>query len=158
MSKKLSRGLKGGYELNHEDEIKQLEVLKELHKLQPMHVVTIFMGAHEVPLEYKKRKDDYIELLVQKILSEVQETNLAEFFVVFCGKEVFSLRLSQRITTLVEPLPYGFHLFLLRSRCPAPAAGKLLASLWSSPADLNAVIRVIGHFKSFTSFENFFKT
>jgi len=69
-----------------QDEIKQLETLKELRKLHPVEVVPTFMDAHEIPLEYKEGKDEYIELLINKILPEVKEKNLAEFFDVFCDK------------------------------------------------------------------------
>jgi imidazolonepropionase len=88
---------KSGYGLNLEDEIKQLEVLKELRNLHPVGIVPTFMGAHEVPLEYKERKDEYIELLIQKILPEVKEKNLAEFFDVFCEKGVFSLEETRKL-------------------------------------------------------------
>jgi len=83
--------------LSLEDEIKQLEVLKELRNLHPVDVIPTFMGAHEVPPEYKERKDDYIELLVKKILPRVREKNLAEFFDVFCEKGVFSLEETRKL-------------------------------------------------------------
>ncbi len=88
---------KSGYGLSLEDEIKQLETLKELQKLHPLDVVSTFMGAHEIPLEYKEKRDDYIELLIQKILPEVKEKNLAEFFDVFCEKGVFSIEETRRL-------------------------------------------------------------
>jgi imidazolonepropionase len=88
---------KSGYGLNLEDEIKQLEVLKDLHKLHPVDVVPTFMGGHEVPPEYKERKDEYIKLVINKILPEVKGKNLAEFFDVFCEKGVFSLEETRRL-------------------------------------------------------------
>jgi imidazolonepropionase len=88
---------KSGYGLNFEDEIKQLEALKELRNLHPVDIIPTFMGAHEIPLEYKERKDDYIELLIQKILPRIQEKNLAEFFDVFCEKGVFSLEETRKL-------------------------------------------------------------
>ena len=44
---------KSGYGLNLKDEIKQLEALKEADGIHPIDIVPTFMGAHEVPLEYK---------------------------------------------------------------------------------------------------------
>jgi imidazolonepropionase len=88
---------KSGYGLSLEDEIKQLEALKELRKLHPVDVVSTFMGAHEVPPEFRERKNDYIELLINKMLPEVKEKNLAEFFDVFCEKGVFSLEETKKL-------------------------------------------------------------
>jgi len=82
---------KSGYGLNLEAEIKQLEVLRELGPRHPVDIVPTFMGAHEVPPEFRDRRDAYIHLLIQSIIPEVRRRNLAEFFDVFCEPGVFSL-------------------------------------------------------------------
>jgi imidazolonepropionase len=82
---------KSGYGLNAADEIKQLEVLGDLASLHPVEVVPTFMGAHEVPPEYRTRRDDYIRLLIRDLIPEVRRRGLAEFFDVFCEPGVFSL-------------------------------------------------------------------
>jgi len=82
---------KSGYGLNLEDEVKQLEVLRDLGPLHPMDIVPTFMGAHEVPLEFRYRRDQYIDLLVGTVIPEVRRRGLAEFFDVFCEPGVFSL-------------------------------------------------------------------
>jgi imidazolonepropionase len=82
---------KSGYGLNMTDELKQLRVLKEANKVHPVDIVPTFLGAHEVPKEYKDRKSEYMELLTQKILPEVKKNNLAEFFDVFCEEGVYSV-------------------------------------------------------------------
>jgi imidazolonepropionase len=82
---------KSGYGLNLQDEIKQLTVLKELNSAHPVDIVPTFMGAHEVPREFKGRKKEYIDLLTHKILPEVKKSDLAEFFDVFCEEGVFSV-------------------------------------------------------------------
>lgn len=81
---------KSGYGLNLKDEIKQLQALKEVDRIHPVDIVSTFMGAHEVPEEYKNRKNDYIQLIIQKILPEVKRQKLAEFFDVFCEEGVYS--------------------------------------------------------------------
>lgn len=88
---------KSGYGLNLEDEIKQLEALKEADRIHPVDIVPTFMGAHEVPLEYKSQKEDYIHLLIDEILPAVKEKNLAEFFDVFCEEGVYSVEESRRL-------------------------------------------------------------
>jgi imidazolonepropionase len=82
---------KSGYGLNMQDEIKQLEALQEVDQNHPIDIVKTFMGAHEVPREYKARKQEYIDLLTQIILPEVKKNNLAEFFDVFCEEGVYSI-------------------------------------------------------------------
>lgn len=88
---------KSGYGLNLEDEIKQLEVLHELEGIHPIEIIPTFMGAHEVPKEYKHKKKDYIDLLIQKILPEVKKKKLAEFFDVFCEEGVFSVEETRQL-------------------------------------------------------------
>ena len=55
---------KSGYGLNLEDEVKQLEALRDAAALHPVDVVPTFMGAHEVPPEYRDKREDYVRLLI----------------------------------------------------------------------------------------------
>jgi len=88
---------KSGYGLNLKDEIKQLKTLQELRRIHPIDIVLTFMGAHEIPVEYRSRKNDYINLITHKILPEVKEKKLAEFFDVFCEEGVFSLEETRKL-------------------------------------------------------------
>ncbi len=88
---------KSGYGLNLQDEIKQLQAIKEANQIHPVDVVATFMGAHEVPPEYKKHKNGYIELLIHEIMPEVRKRNLAEFFDVFCEESVYSVAESRKL-------------------------------------------------------------
>jgi imidazolonepropionase len=90
---------KSGYGLNLEDETKQLEALRDLAALHPVDVIPTFMGAHEVPPEYRDRRGEYVRLLVDTIVPEVSRRGLAEFFDVFCEPGVFSI---EETRTLVE--------------------------------------------------------
>ncbi len=88
---------KSGYGLNLRDELKQLRALHEANRIHPADVVPTFMGAHEVPAEYRGRKKAYIDLLIRKVLPEVKKQGLAEFFDVFCEKNVFSVTETRRL-------------------------------------------------------------
>jgi len=44
---------KSGYGLDKESELKQLEVLRALDSFHPVEIVSTFLGAHEIPEEYK---------------------------------------------------------------------------------------------------------
>ena len=37
----------------------------------PMTIVPTFMGAHEVPIEYRERRDDYVDLVVDEMIPAV---------------------------------------------------------------------------------------
>jgi imidazolonepropionase len=88
---------KSGYGLNLKDEIKQLQALEEAQKAHPVDIVPTFMGAHEVPEEFRGRKKAYIDLLIRKLIPEVRRKRLAEFFDVFCEKDVFSLAETRKL-------------------------------------------------------------
>lgn len=82
---------KSGYGLDLETEIRQLEALREAAARHPVDIVPTFMGAHEIPPEYRGRKDAYIRFLVDTALPEIRRRGLAEFCDVFCEEGVFSL-------------------------------------------------------------------
>jgi len=88
---------KSGYGLNKKDELKQLRVLKKANATHPMDIVSTFMGAHEVPKEYKSRKSEYMDLLIRDILPEVKKESLAEFFDVFCEEGVYSVEETKEL-------------------------------------------------------------
>lgn len=90
---------KSGYGLNLEDEMKQLEALRDLATLHPVEVVPTFMGAHDVPSEYRDKREDYINLLVDALIPEVGKRGLAEFFDIFCEPGAFSV---EETRTLVQ--------------------------------------------------------
>jgi imidazolonepropionase len=88
---------KSGYGLDLENELKILEVIRELNEEGPMTVIPTFMGAHEVPLEYRQQPNAYVDLVVTRMIPEVASRKLARFCDVFCEKGVFSVEQSERI-------------------------------------------------------------
>lgn len=89
--------VKSGYGLSLEAELKMLEVIRDLAGKQPVELVPTFLGAHEVPKEYKARRARYIDLLLRKMIPAVGKKVLAEYCDVFCEKGVFSVEESRRI-------------------------------------------------------------
>jgi len=88
---------KSGYGMSLDVEIKQLEVAKLLDEKHPVDVVSTFMGAHAVPLEYRERPDDFVDLVIREMIPEVAGRQLAEFNDVFCERGVFTPEQSRRI-------------------------------------------------------------
>jgi imidazolonepropionase len=95
---------KSGYGLNLEDELKQLEVIREADQRHPLDLWPTYMGAHEVPPEYKEKKDEYIDFLTEKVLPLVKKKNLARFVDVFCEEGVYSLEETRRIIRAAKNL------------------------------------------------------
>jgi imidazolonepropionase len=62
------------------------------------------MGAHAIPPEFKDKPEEYIELIITKMLPQVSKHNLADFCDVFCEQGIFSLDQSERILTAAQKL------------------------------------------------------
>jgi imidazolonepropionase len=88
---------KSGYGLTLQDEIKQLEVARQLHEQHPVDIVSTFMGAHAVPREYKENPDRFVDIVIEEMIPEVARRGLAEFNDVFCERGVFTPEQSKRI-------------------------------------------------------------
>ncbi|ADK15207.1 MULTISPECIES: imidazolonepropionase [Clostridium] len=88
---------KSGYGLDFENEIKMLNVNKNLNDEHPISIVSTYLGAHAVPEEFKDNRDGYIDLIINKVIPYVKEQNLAEFIDCFCEKGVFSVEEARKI-------------------------------------------------------------
>jgi imidazolonepropionase len=89
--------VKSGYGLTVSDELKMLRAVRELAASQPVELVPTFMGAHEVPPEFRDRPDAYVDLVIDAMLPAVAEQRLAEWNDVFCERGVFTPAQSGRI-------------------------------------------------------------
>jgi imidazolonepropionase len=92
--------IKSGYGLSVEDELKALRVIGRLAERQPMRIVATWLGAHEIPQEYRisdERRAEFIDMLVDTLLPKIVEQGIARFADVFCEPGVFTLEESRRI-------------------------------------------------------------
>ena len=91
---------KSGYGLDVPSELKILRLQQELAAEQPLGIVSTFLGAHVVPKEFRNSPsgpENYVRLLIEKLLPEVASQHLAEFCDVFCDRGAFTRQQSQRI-------------------------------------------------------------
>ena len=51
---------KSGYALTLDGEVRMLEAIARLSALQPIELSATFMGAHEIPVEYRGRQAEYV--------------------------------------------------------------------------------------------------
>ena len=88
---------KSGYGLSLEHELKSLEILQQAGSQHPLEIVPTFLGAHEVPDEFRERREDYIKLVINEMIPAVALQGLARFADVFCEEHVFKAEESKRI-------------------------------------------------------------
>jgi imidazolonepropionase len=120
---------KSGYGLSTESEMKSLQVLRDLDSVHPMDIVSTFLGAHEVPDEYRDKREDYISLIIEEMIPAVTKDKLAEFSDIFCEEEVFDMEESRRIQTAAARagLKLKFHADELASTGGAELAAEMKA-------------------------------
>jgi imidazolonepropionase len=88
---------KSGYGLSTESELKQLRAVKLAGERSPVEIVPTFLGAHEIPDEYRDHRAAYVELLTREMIPEVATMGLARFCDVFCDRGVYTVEESRSI-------------------------------------------------------------
>ncbi|MGB1010775.1 MAG: imidazolonepropionase [Thiolinea sp.] len=103
--------IKSGYGLNVKDELKMLRVARQLGQDYPVDIVTTFLGAHALPVEFSGRSDKYIDLVCREILPAVAAENLADHVDAFCEGIAFSPQQVARVfdTAHQYDLPVKLH-------------------------------------------------
>ncbi len=82
--------IKSGYGLETQAEVKTLRVARRIGRERPVRVRTTFLGAHAVPLEFKRRSGDYTALVAGPMLDAIAAEGLADAVDVFCEGIAFS--------------------------------------------------------------------
>jgi imidazolonepropionase len=63
-----------------------LRVIAALNDEQPIELAATFMGAHEVPPEFRGRQQDYVALVIDRMIPAA--AGLAEWCDVFCDPRI----------------------------------------------------------------------
>lgn len=82
--------IKSGYGLTVETELMMLRVIQRLKNLVDIPIKATFLGAHAIPLKYKDKRRDYIDLILQRMLPEIAAEALADYCDVFCERNYFT--------------------------------------------------------------------
>jgi len=103
--------IKSGYGLDTNNEIKMLKVAQQLAKALPVTIKKTFLGAHALPVEYKDRADDYIDLVCSDMLPKVASLKLADAVDVFCEGIGFSAAQTEQVFATAKKygLPVKVH-------------------------------------------------
>src|SRR5205823_388158 len=70
---------KSGYGLSLESELRILRTIRLLAADRRLRYVPSFLGAHELPDEYRGEIEEYVELVIDEMLPAVVDENLAEY-------------------------------------------------------------------------------
>ena len=89
--------IKSGYGLSVEGELKMLRVIQRLKKRTTVDIKATFLGAHALPLAYKEKREQYIELIVKEMIPQIAAEKLADYCDVFCEKGFFSVDEMEQI-------------------------------------------------------------
>ena len=82
--------VKSGYGLNTESELTMLRAIRRLDAEHTIDIVPTFLGAHEVPLEFRERRQDYISTIINEMMPRVVAEKIADWCDVFCDRGFFS--------------------------------------------------------------------
>jgi imidazolonepropionase len=125
--------VKSGYGLSFADEVRCLEVIEELRSEHPCDLVPTFLGAHEVPSEFRADRAGYLRLVQERMLPEVASRGLAEFCDVFCEAGVFGLAESEAVLKTAADL--GLRLKVHADEFTPLGGAELAARLGATSAD-----------------------
>ena len=89
--------IKSGYGLELLEELKMLEVVKKLKQNFNLSIQSTFLAAHAVPSDYKNKKGEYLDQIVNEWIPEVSRKKLAKYIDVFCEKGYFEIEESRLV-------------------------------------------------------------
>jgi len=124
---------KSGYGLTIDDELKLLRVIRRLNAETPIEFVPTFLGAHAVPDEFRNAPEQYVALIIHKMLPRVVEEQLAESCDVFCERGYFDISDSEKI--LGAARDYGLRLRMHVDQLTNSGGAFLAARLHAATAD-----------------------
>ena len=124
---------KSGYGLTLEDELKILRAIKRVDSENPLRYVPTFLGAHDIPPEYKSRREQYVSLLIDEMLPQVAAEKLAEYCDVFCEEKVFTADEARKILSAARS--HGLGLRMHADQLALSGGAKLAAELGTVTAD-----------------------
>jgi imidazolonepropionase len=133
--------VKSGYGLTLDDELKSLRAIAKLATELPLRLVPTFLGAHEVPLEFRERANgraEYVDLVIQEMLPRVQAEGLARFADVFCEPGVYTVPETRSILEAAKRT--GLALKLHADELEPSGGAELAVELGATSADHLAAV------------------
>jgi imidazolonepropionase len=124
---------KSGYGLSLEAETKMLRVIRRLNAHGHLRLVPTFLGAHEIPDEFRGRTGEYVDLVVREMLPSIAREGLARYCDVFCEPNIFNAPATRRILSAARDLHLGIRLHA--DQLTRSGAAEIAAESGASTAD-----------------------
>jgi imidazolonepropionase len=124
---------KSGYGLSLEEELKILLVLAALRSRSRLETLSTFLGAHDVPDEYRKSRDKYVRRIIEEMIPRVAREKLAHFCDVFCDVGYFTVDESRAILQAAKQA--GLALRIHAEQLAHSGGARLAAELGALSAD-----------------------
>ena len=123
---------KSGYGLSLESELRILGVYRDLGQAGHRIVPTL-LAAHVVPPEFRERRADYVDLVVEEIIPRAAAEKLAQFCDVFVEESAFSVAEGRRI--LEAGKRHGLRPKLHADQLTSSGGAELAAAVGAASAD-----------------------
>jgi imidazolonepropionase len=88
--------IKSGYGLTTDSEMKMLRVIRRMKENSQLMIKSTFL-AHAFPMEYRSKRSDYINLIINEMLPLIASEELADYVDVFCDRGFFTMEETERI-------------------------------------------------------------
>jgi imidazolonepropionase len=124
--------VKSGYGLNLADEIKSLEVIRELSGEGLARLVPTYLGAHAIPPEWATA-GDYVEYIASEVLPQVASRGLAKFCDCFMEDGYFDAAATRQL--FAEAWVHGFGLRLHADEFGDSGGAQLACEFGAASAD-----------------------
>ena len=89
--------IKSGYGLTTEAEMKMLRVIRRLKEASPLTIKSTLLGAHGVPMEYRGRQGEFVDVVINEMIPQAAAEGLADYIDVFCDKGFFTVEETARM-------------------------------------------------------------
>jgi imidazolonepropionase len=139
---------KSGYGLTLDDEIKMLKVIRRMNDELPIDLVPTFLGAHDIPEEFKDDREGYISLLINEMIPKIAAEKLAVACDIFIEKNYYNIDEGRRILTAAKE--HGLDVKIHADQLTCNGGSGLAAELgalssdhleYISDADIDAMIK-----------------
>lgn len=101
---------KSGYGLDVANELRQLEIYRDLDTAHVVELVPTFLGAHVIPDEYSDDRAAWVELICTQLLPEIAARGLARFCDAFVEMGAYTVGEGRRVLTRAAELGLGLKL------------------------------------------------
>lgn len=124
---------KSGYGLSTDDELKSLRAIRRVDEEHALDLIPTFLGAHEIPDEFRDDREGYIKLVCEEMIPAVAAEGLARYCDVFCEAHVFTVDESRRILEAAQA--HGLGIRVHADEIEPTGGAELAAELGADSAD-----------------------